>query len=221
MASQAAVRGVWIAHAATPADTHSERKSCTLENHATIGTAVEGGECTALPFLHQTQSCSSALAIVYLQISHQEGFSPLLLVYIYLFHLLSIPFWAWPCKRRLSWLCSWFSSVRKCVCSMAKQPLTLVSAELSRFSLLPGSALRCVWARGVRGMTVCWPGRGPSARPLGKLACTLSGNFHYLPTGQNDFGIDRGFIMSAIPFFENMGKTEKEWWQGGGNSISS
>lgn len=70
-------------------------------------------------------------------------------------------------------------------------------------------------------MSVCWPGRGPSARPLGELACTVSGNFHYLPTGQNDFVIDRGFIMSAIPFFENMGKTEKEWWQGGGNSISS
>jgi len=89
--------------------------------------------------------------------------------------------------------------------------------------LLQGSALRyaCVCVQEVPGMTVCWPGRGPGARPLGKLAYTLSGNFHYLPTGQNDFAIDRGFIMSAIPFFENMVKTEKEWWQAGGNSISS
>lgn len=61
------------------------------------------------------------------------------------------------------------------------------------------------------GMTICWPGRGPSACLLGKLACTLSGNFHYLPTRQNDFAIDRGFIMSAVPFFENMDKTEREW----------
>lgn len=73
----------------------------------------------------------------------------------------------------------------------------------------------------VQGMTFCWPGRGPSPRPLGELPRALRGNFHYLPTGQNDFAIDIGFIMSAIPFFENVGKTEKEWWQGGGNSISS
>lgn len=35
-------------------------------------------------------------------------------------------------------------------------------------------------------------------------------NFHYLPTSQNDFAIDRAFIKSAVPLFENTNKKERE-----------
>lgn len=179
------------------------------------------GKHTALPFLYQTKSSSSALGIVYLQISHHLDFLLLLFVHSYFFHLFLIPFWTWSCKQQLAWLCKQCPTVQKCMCFMAKQPLNLLTAKLSCFILLQGSDFGCMCVWGVQGLTVCWPGKGPGASPLGKLACTLSGNFHYLPTSQNDFAIDRGFIMSAIPFFENMGKTEKKWWQEGGNSISS
>lgn len=160
---------------------------------------------------------------MYLQISHHWGFPPPPLIYAYLF----IPsffsrFHFGPDPASTSWHgCTGSSLVSQSACASWQSNHELWSQLNSLVSPCCKATLSDMCVCRVRGMSVCWPGRGPSARPLGKLACTVSGNFHYLPTGQNDFVIDRGFIMSAIPFFENMGKTEKEWWQGGGNSISS
>lgn len=94
-------------------------------------------------------------------------------------------------------------------CAEWQSDWKLWSQLSSPISALCKAMLADVSVCGEQGMTVCWPGREPGSRPLGKLACTLSGKFCYLPAGQNDFAIDRGFVMSAIPFFENTGKTER------------
>lgn len=57
---------------------------------------------------------------------------------------------------------------------------------------------------------VGWPGMGSNNGLLWELDCVWSGNFHYLPTSQNDFAIDRGFIKLAIPVFENTDKKERK-----------
>lgn len=175
------------------------------------------GEVPELPFLYWTKSWSSALAIVCGRSIITGAFPPLICAYLFIL--------------------AFFHSILGLVLQAPAGVVVQSALQCPKVHVLCGKAasgsglswtlvsprckaeLSAVCA--VQGMTVCWPERGPSPRPLGELACTLSGNFHYLPTGQNDFAIDIGFIMSAIPFFENVGKREKEWWQGGGNSISS
>lgn len=130
---------------------------------------------------------------------------PSLFVHILLFHLSSIPFWAHAVS----------SSWHRCVTNSPKSlvlPDKAASAQVPAELSFLTAAGQCLEMCTAQGMTICWPGQGPSVSVLGKLACTLSGNFHYLPTGQHDFAIDRGFIMSAILFFENMDKTVRERW---------
>lgn len=105
------------------------------------------GEVTELSILYQTESWSSALAIVYGRSITTGAFPPLICAYLFILAF-SIPSWAGCCQHQLTRLCNQHCSVQKCMFLMAQQHLAPGSAGLWLLLAARHSSRLCVPCKG-------------------------------------------------------------------------
>lgn len=122
-----------------------------------------------MPFLYQTECWSSALAVVYGRSTTTGAFPPLIcaLLFILAFsHSILGLILPAPADRVVQ-------SALQCPKVHVLNGTAASASGLSWALLSPCCKAQLSAVCAVQGVTVCWPGRGPSPCPLGELAHAL------------------------------------------------